>query len=162
MTEKELKRLSRADLLEMLVELKKENDNLTVQLESARNDLKDRKIKLSKAGSIAEAALRLNDVFEAADRAAAQYLENVRNAAPDKRAAVSADKLDLEREVIETKERCRRMLAETEAKCRRRELQTEERCQSIMKKMKAFCNANPGLADAMKRSAKGNDYNGKK
>jgi hypothetical protein len=33
---------------------------------------------LDKAGSIAEAALQLNDVFELAQKAADQYLENVK------------------------------------------------------------------------------------
>lgn len=161
MTEKELRKLKRADLLEMLIQLKKENDDLNVQLEDAREELKERNIKLSKAGSIAEAALMLNDIFEAADRAAAQYLESLGNAAPNQRFAPSPERLDLERETRETRERCRKMLAETEAKCRQREKLTEERCQAIMKKMKAFCNANPGVADAMKRSVKGNKDNGK-
>ena len=34
------------------------------------------------AGSIAEAALRINRVFEAAQEAADQYLENIRQQAP--------------------------------------------------------------------------------
>lgn len=38
-----------------------------------------REIELEEAGSIAEAALRLNGVFEAAQRAAEQYLVNVRS-----------------------------------------------------------------------------------
>ena len=39
---------------------------------------KSRRIELEKAGSIAEASLRLNGVFEAAQKAADQYLENLR------------------------------------------------------------------------------------
>ena len=38
---------------------------------------------IENAGSLAEAALKLNDVFEAADRAAQQYLENVRRMAEE-------------------------------------------------------------------------------
>ena len=45
--------------------------------------LKDRRILLGQAGSIAEAALRLNGVFEAAEAAAQQYLENVRRLAEE-------------------------------------------------------------------------------
>lgn len=40
-------------------------------------------IELEEAGSIAEAALRLNGVFEAAQRAAEQYLLNVKKAAEE-------------------------------------------------------------------------------
>ncbi|MCI6733096.1 MAG: DNA repair protein [Lachnospiraceae bacterium] len=78
MTDKELRRLSRAELLEMLLMLKEENENLKMQLEQAEVRLHDRRIMIEKAGSIAEAALQLNDVFAAADRAVQQYLENVR------------------------------------------------------------------------------------
>lgn len=78
MTDKELRRLSRAELLEMLLMLKEENENLKIQLKQTEAQLHDRRIMIEKAGSIAEAALQLNDVFAAADRVVQQYLENVR------------------------------------------------------------------------------------
>lgn len=78
MTEKELRRLSRADLLELLVAQSKENQALQDQLRQAREALQQRTIELEQAGSIAEAALRLNGVFEDAQKAADQYLENIR------------------------------------------------------------------------------------
>lgn len=78
MTDKELRRLSRSELLEMLIAQMEENEKLRSALNKACSELKDRRITLSRAGSIAEAALRLNNVFEAADEAARQYLENVR------------------------------------------------------------------------------------
>ena len=78
MTDKELKRLSRAELLELLLESNRENDRLREQLEKAKALLASRVIEIENAGSIAEAALALNGVFEAAQKAADQYLENVR------------------------------------------------------------------------------------
>lgn len=78
MTDKELRRLSRSELLEMMISLTEENEKLKIRLEQAEAQLKDRRILVDKAGSIAEAALQLNHVFEAADRAVQQYLENVR------------------------------------------------------------------------------------
>lgn len=78
MTERELRKLSRADLLELLLEETKENEKLRIQLEQAQEQLADRRILIENAGSIAEAALQLNGVFQAAEEAAAQYLENVR------------------------------------------------------------------------------------
>lgn len=83
MTDRELRKLSRADLLELLLEERRENERLRVQLQDASEKLKDREIQLEDAGSIAEAALRLNGVFEAAQAAAAQYLENVRRQAEE-------------------------------------------------------------------------------
>ena len=81
MTDRELRRLSRADLLELLLKESQENDRLRAQLQKANELLASRAIQIDKAGSIAEAALALNGVFEAAERAAAQYLENVRRLA---------------------------------------------------------------------------------
>ncbi len=83
MTNQELRRLSRADLLELLLAERKENDRLRVQLEKASEKLADKSIRIEECGSIAEAALRLNGVFEAAEAAAAQYLENVRRLAEE-------------------------------------------------------------------------------
>ena len=78
MTDKELRRLSRSELLEMLIAQTEESQQLKIRLERAEAQLRDRRIAVEKAGSLAEAALQLNCVFEAADKAAQQYLENVR------------------------------------------------------------------------------------
>ena len=80
MTDRELRRLSRAELLEMLIAETEENAHLREELAQARSALADRRILLEKSGSIAETALRLNGIFEAADRAAQQYLQSVRSA----------------------------------------------------------------------------------
>lgn len=73
----ELKKLKRADLLEMLIASEQEREKLELQLQEVTAKLESREILLQQAGSIAEAALRLNGVFEAAQAAADQYLENV-------------------------------------------------------------------------------------
>ena len=76
----ELKKLSRSDLLQMLIEQVKENDRLKAELEEKDRLLRDRQIKIQECGSIAEAALKLNGVFEAAQAAAQQYIDNVKAA----------------------------------------------------------------------------------
>lgn len=83
MTEKELRRLSRRELLEMLITRTIENERLTEELQQARKELSDREFIQERAGSMAEAALQLNGVFEAADRAAREYLENIRRMAEE-------------------------------------------------------------------------------
>lgn len=85
MTEKELRRLSRRELLEMLITRTIENERLTEELQQARKELSDRELIQNRAGSMAEAALQLNGVFEAADRAAREYLENIRRMAEESR-----------------------------------------------------------------------------
>lgn len=77
MTNRELRRLSRAELLEILTAQTEENDELRRRLEEAEKLLEDRCVCVERAGTLAEASLRLNEVFSAADGAARQYLENV-------------------------------------------------------------------------------------
>lgn len=98
MTDKELKRLSRSELLEMLIAQMKENEALQSRLELAEAQLNDRQIAVEKAGTLAEASLSLNGVFEAAEAAAQQYLENI-------------ERMSGQQETI-----CRDMQAEAEAK----------------------------------------------
>ena len=78
MTEKELKKLNRSELLEILVAQGEKIETLEQQLADAQKALQDRRIEISSCGSIAEAALKLNRIFEDAESAAAQYLESVR------------------------------------------------------------------------------------
>lgn len=77
MTDRDLKRLSRTDLLEMMIALTKENEQLRQKLEETERKLGDKMIAIEKCGSIAEAALALNGVFEAAEKACAQYVANL-------------------------------------------------------------------------------------
>ncbi len=77
MTDKELKQLSRTELLELLISQTEENERLKSKLEECEKKLQDRNISLENAGSLAEAALSLNNVFTAADSAAKQYLDNI-------------------------------------------------------------------------------------
>ena len=78
MKERDLNKLKRSELLELMLAQSQEIDELRTELEQAREALKRRESALAEAGNIAEAALRLNQVFEQAQAAADQYLENVR------------------------------------------------------------------------------------
>lgn len=77
MADKELKHMSRGELLEMLIAQVEENEKQQQELEEARAALDDRQLTIENAGSIAEAALQVNGVFEAAQAAAQQYLDNL-------------------------------------------------------------------------------------
>ena len=74
MTDKELRRLSRAELIDLLFELQTQNEALAAQNQNLAAQLENRQLEMREAGSIAEAALRVNGVFEAAQAAADQYL----------------------------------------------------------------------------------------
>ena len=79
MTEKELRKLKRIEILELLLEQSRENERLREQLAEMNKKLEDKEIAIKESGSIAEAALKLNGIFEAAQKAADQYLENLKN-----------------------------------------------------------------------------------
>ena len=78
MTKKELKRMNRSRLLKLLLEVERENEALRRENEALTQKLEDKTLAISRAGSIAEASLQLNEVFAAAQRAADQYLLNAK------------------------------------------------------------------------------------
>lgn len=85
MTTRELRRLGRTELLEMLLQQVEENEALRRELGEAREALNARSIVHENSGSIAEAALQLSGVFDQAQRAADDYLHSIRlaNAEPE-------------------------------------------------------------------------------
>ena len=91
MTDKELRRLRRDDLLQILISQQRQIDELTVSLEQAQGELGKRNIAIEEAGSVAEAALRLNGVFEAAQASVDQYTQEMRDRADELRAGAEAD-----------------------------------------------------------------------
>ena len=78
MTGKELKKLSRTELLQMLLYQVEENEQLRNRLEEAETRLRERAIVMEHSGSMAEAAMRLSGVFDQAQQAADDYLESIR------------------------------------------------------------------------------------
>ena len=78
--ERELKRLSRVELLEIIYELQKQHEETTIQMEQMQAELDTRKRNIRKSESIAEAAICINGVMEAAQAAADQYLVSVKAA----------------------------------------------------------------------------------
>lgn len=84
MIDKQLQDMNRRDLLELLLDRTKYIEELESRLNQMEILLKqkdaviaDKRINIEKAGSIAEAALQLNNVFGAAQAAAEQYLSNI-------------------------------------------------------------------------------------
>ena len=84
MTDKELKKLNRSELLELMLEQSKEIDRLQAELEETREALQERNLKIESCGSIAEAAAEVNSLFHAAQRAADMYLLNVQRICAEK------------------------------------------------------------------------------
>ena len=89
MTEKELKKLNRYQLLELLIIQTERADKLQTALEEAEQRLNDQEINISTLGSIAEASLHLKGVFGAAQDAADMYI----NAAKKRAEAIEEEAL---------------------------------------------------------------------
>ena len=127
MNERELHRLSRKAILEIMLEqskameeLRAECEGLRKELEEARAALKSREIDINEAGSIAVAALKVNGIFEIAQVAGQQYLENIKRLS-ERQEAVCAQM------EAESRERSRAMLEETEEKCRKLEAEAQQK-----------------------------------
>ena len=75
---KKIKKLKRIDLLEILLAQSKRIDELEEELAEKKHQLASKRIKIREIGTLAEASLQLNQIFEDADAAARQYLHNIR------------------------------------------------------------------------------------
>ena len=78
MTDKEFKRLSRAQLIEIIYQLQLQIDKLNEEKQELESELNDKRLRLSNAGNIADAALEINNCFRSAQNAAEQYLSEIK------------------------------------------------------------------------------------
>ena len=74
---KELKRLSRRELVDIIYQLKKNEQEMQEKIESLNTELHDKRIRISSAGSIADAAVSLTNVFSLAQMTADIYLQEI-------------------------------------------------------------------------------------
>ena len=77
MTDKEFKRLSRSQLIDVIYQLQLKQDELTAENERLSKELEDRRILIGKAGNVAEAALELHNVMQAAQDAVEHFKEEM-------------------------------------------------------------------------------------
>lgn len=96
MTDKELKKLRRGELLDLLIYQTEQNRKLREELDDANDALICRDIYIERAGTLAEASAQIGEIFESADKAAKIYLDNIK------------------RRVRETDEACSKKLADAE------------------------------------------------
>ncbi len=78
MTDKEFKRLSRAQLIDIIYKLQLELDKVNEEKQELESKFADKRLRLQSAGNIAEAALEINDCFRSAQNAAEQYLNEIK------------------------------------------------------------------------------------
>lgn len=75
---KELKKLSRKELLNLLLEVTEENEKLREENMKLKEECDNKILLMNNSGSIAEASLKITKVFEEAQKAANIYLDSVK------------------------------------------------------------------------------------
>lgn len=83
MTEKELRKLNRYQLLELLVIQTRRADQLQEQLEKTKAEFVNQDYQISQLGSLAEVSLQLSGIFDSAQAAADLYLESAKKQAAE-------------------------------------------------------------------------------
>ena len=77
MVNKELKKLSRRELVDIIYQMKKNEQEMQAEIADLQEALEDKRIRLSAAGSVAEAAASITEVFSAAQKTADLYLHEI-------------------------------------------------------------------------------------
>ena len=126
MTDKEMKRLSRAQLIEIIYQFQLQVDKLTEQNQELERELADKRLRLSSAGNIADAALEINNCLCSAQNAAEQYLNEIK---------VSQEEAEAERQRILSQARAEAEAIVAEAK--KKQMDSDSAIAAIRKQTEA-------------------------
>lgn len=132
MTDKEIRKLNRLELLEVMVSVSEENEALRNKVEALQQQLDERELEIESAGSIAEASLELSGVFEAAQDAADRYLVNIKKMSDNAKQNAQKEAAQI---LSKAKKECSKL--EIEAK-----KQVEEKWQSLKKMLDDYMKEN--------------------
>ena len=117
MDEKKFRKISKKELLEIMLSQAKRIEELELELDKTKQKLDSKKISINESGSIAEAALKLNSIFEVAQATAKQYLFNI-------------------------EEKCKKMENDTKKECRKREREADKYIAEVELKVKELLKNN--------------------
>ena len=134
MAEKDIRKMSRQELLELLIERSKENEELRAKLEEAQNKIEELNVRPvevdpvvtsayqpHQAGSLSEEAFRVGHILEAAQKSADFYLKSI------------------ERMHRESAAACEKAESETEAKCRALREETQAHAYQLLEESRKKC-----------------------
>ena len=150
--------MSKTELLELIRSQEEELLDLHAENKKLGEQLEDRKLEIANAGSIAEAALSINRIFEAAQLAADQYLMNVRLSADKDMEKILRMKADMERQLADLK-------AKTAEECAEREEREKQYVDALWheleKKLDEYEKAHPFLNKELISDFRADISNGK-
>lgn len=111
MDDKKFRKISKKELLEILLAQAKRIEELETELVKTKEELNSKKITIAESGTLAEASLKLNEIFEVAQKSIDQYRFNV-------------------------EEKCREMEIEAEEKCKKLKEEADEYYAKVKSKSK--------------------------
>lgn len=132
--EKEIRKMGRGELQVFTEKLYLESQTLRKENETLKEQIQSREIHLQEAGSIAEAALQINGIFDAAQNAAEDYLENLKRLSDG--AQAQADAL-----LEETRKKCEIMETAAQKRAAEKLAETREECLRMSETAKQEANA---------------------
>lgn len=125
MEKNKFRKISKKELLEIMLNQAKRIKELETELNKTQEKLDSKKIIIEESGSLAEASLKLNSVFEQAQLAIEQYKYNVEEQCKK----ISA----------ETKKQCKsekeKIIKETTERCKKKENKLDEKINKIDEKI---------------------------
>ena len=77
MVSKELRKLNRRELVDVIYQLKKNEEQMQEKIDALEAELEERRIHLSEVGSIAEATTSITGIFSVAQSTADLYLHEI-------------------------------------------------------------------------------------
>ena len=121
----DLKRLKRKELLEILLEQTKRIEELEDKLDILQKELNSKNISINQSGSLAEASLKLSNIFKSADDAIEIYRLNFEQS--------------LKKEERLLKKECKKirdkMISDTNIKCKKKEEESEKKVKKLEKQV---------------------------
>lgn len=150
MIEKDIRKLSRGELVEVVYQVRKNEQQLQEENAELRRKQEERDIRIENIGSIAEAAISLFGIFESAQKAADVYLaeiEKKRVGTQNECDAMIAEarkqaelcQMDSEKKRVEMQLKCETMLAEAQkqaelclAEAEKKRMEVQLKCETMV------------------------------
>ena len=111
MTDKEFRRLGRRELIDIILELQQRYEQSKAEVEKLKQTLEKKELDISNAGSLAEAVIRINEVMEATQAAADQYLLSTKSAHEKAEQMLTSAKAEAEHIIGDAREKAKQIEA---------------------------------------------------
>ena len=118
MISKELKKLSRRELVDIIYQLKKNEQEKQEEIAALEEALQEKRIRVSVAGSIAEAAMDITQIFSTAQRTADLYLHEIASTKEETEKKCAAMIAEAEKKVDQILADGEKQFAELNARCK--------------------------------------------